>query len=322
MDTLTQNQQLVVGQQLNSNNGRVNLIMQGDGNLVLYRTMFGLPLWASNTWGKPANVAIMQGDGNFVAYGPNGTAYWDTGTWNHPGSRIVLQDDANLVVYDPANKALWASNTWNDWKSPTVGYGDSRGYSYVETSESWKQLCQSLPCFLALQWPDYATTKIEVTLKGQPAVIQLWKGWCQKFLGLQNFPGGVGGEVGVYKRMPGRVRPTSLPGIPPPLASLVLGALSRLSDSEIWWPAPELADSVEFSLINPVNNMTFFAASPEKTYWVCKWMNDGSYSKYQRDQGRRWGLLPWWWPGNSNTPPFSVNYLMNLKVNGLSFTWP
>ena len=95
-----------------------------------------------------------------------------------------------------------------------------------------------------------------VTLKGQPAVIQMWKGWCQKFLGLQNFPGGVGGEVGVYRRLPGRARPTSLPGIPQALATLMLGVLSVVPDDQIWWPAPELADSIDFSLINRI---TYFA---------------------------------------------------------------
>ena len=322
MDTLTQNQQLSVGQRLDSHNGRVNLIMQGDGNLVLYRTMFGLPLWASNTWGSPVTRTVMQSDGNLVAYAANGTPFWSTGTYNHPGSRAILQDDGNLVVYNPANQPLWASNTVQDWNSPTCGYNDSRGYGFVETSESWKQLCLSFPCFLALQWPDYATTKFEVTLKGRAAVIQPWKGWCPKFLGLPNFPGGVGGEVGVYRRIPGRVRPTSLPGIPQPLASIILGALSRLSDNEIWWPAPELVDSIQFTLTNPVNNTVFFSTAAEATYWNCKWMNDNSYSQYQRDQGLRWPWLPSWFPFNSwMTPPLSMNYRMSLTVNGQTFTW-
>ena len=158
--------------------------MQSDGNLVLYRTMFGLPLFATNTNGKPVDRAVMQGDGNFVLYAPDGTPHWATGTWGHPGARIVLQDDGNLVVYSSSNQPLWASHTVQNWNSPTVRY--KRGYWFDETSESWKQLCMSLPCFMALQWPDYATKKFEVTLKGQPAVIQVWKGWCQKFLGLQN----------------------------------------------------------------------------------------------------------------------------------------
>jgi hypothetical protein len=64
------------------------LILQGDGNLVLY-ACFGGPgdpnkavLWASNTQGQDSQYAIMQTDGNFVIYGshqpPN--ALWATNT--------------------------------------------------------------------------------------------------------------------------------------------------------------------------------------------------------------------------------------------------
>jgi hypothetical protein len=83
---------------------------------------------------------------------------------------------------------------------------------------------------LALQWPGYATTSFDVTLKGQPAVIQPWKGWCPKFLGLADFPGGVGGEVGVYKRVTGHPRAANLSQIPSMLAGLIQQALSTLSD--------------------------------------------------------------------------------------------
>jgi hypothetical protein len=316
MQTLNAGQQLAVGQQMIAKN--VNLVMQGDGNLVMYRSVFGRPMFATNTGGQPATRAVMQGDGNFVLYGNNGTPYWDTGTWQYPGARLVLQDDGNLVVYDSGNRARWASNTVTNWDSPTFRYGEN-GYSFDETSESWKELCRPLPCFMALQWPGYATAKFEVTLKGQPAVIQVWKGWCQKFLGLTNFPGGVGGEVGVYRRIPGRIRPTRFPGMPPPLTAL-LGLASNLSDNDLWWPAPELADSVTFSLTNPVNNTTFFTSIAEPTYWNCKWMEDGSYAKYQSDQGRRRAWLPSWFPGNALTPA-PDGYRMNFTVNGQSFVW-
>jgi hypothetical protein len=71
---LVPNQQLNVGQQLIAANNRLNLVLQGDGNLVLYRTLFNLPLFASATNGKPVNRAVMQSDGNLVLYGPDGTA--------------------------------------------------------------------------------------------------------------------------------------------------------------------------------------------------------------------------------------------------------
>jgi len=112
MDKLQQNGQLNVNDQLVSGNGRVRLVLQGDGNLVLYRTDDGRALWASNTAGKPVASTVMQGDGNFVAYGSGGHPYWASNTGGHSGSWLILQDDGNLVIYDGAsNKALWASST-------------------------------------------------------------------------------------------------------------------------------------------------------------------------------------------------------------------
>ncbi|MFI9270454.1 glycoside hydrolase domain-containing protein [Kitasatospora sp. NPDC052896] len=98
------------------------LMMQADGNLVMYRRRDGAVLWASDTEENPGAYAIQQGDGNFVVYqaggGPNnGGALWASGTWGHPGAYAVMQDDGNLVVYraggGPSNGgALWESDTY------------------------------------------------------------------------------------------------------------------------------------------------------------------------------------------------------------------
>jgi hypothetical protein len=202
--------------------------------------------------------------------------------------------------------------------SPTITYVDANGYSYNETSDKWKQLCSGLPCFAALQWPDYATMAFDDVINGQPVVIQVWKGWCQKFLGLQSFPGGIGAEVGVYHKMPGRARPRSLRFVPKPLADYTLSAIANLSDNEIWWPYPELNTQIEFTLVNPVTNQTFFTAGPETSYWLAKWMDDGSYLKYQSAQGKRYFWLPPG-PSNSRTPWFAVDYKLDYKINGKSY---
>jgi hypothetical protein len=326
MDRLQPNQQINVNGELVSNNGWFRLVMQGDGNLVIYRTMTGQALWASNTVGQPNNYAVMQGDGNFVVYTAQGAAQWASGTNGRPGAWVVMQDDGNLVVYDASNHPLWASNTAQNLLSPTVTYTDDRGYSYVETSETWKQLCSVLPCFAALTWPDYATQVRDVVIDGQQVVLQLWKGWCPKFLGLQSFPGGVGAEVGVYRRIPGRARPNlgSLPpGLPLQLVTPILNAISTLADDDLWWPFPELGARVEYTLINPVTNQTFYSAGTETTYWLAKWMNDGSYTQYQKDLGLKWPWLPTWWPGNASTPQFSADYILDFTINGQSYErWP
>lgn len=107
---MTAGQQLLVNQSLVSVDGRFHLILQGDGNFVLYEG--STPLWASNTFGQASANAIMQSDGNFVVYTSTGHAVWNSGTFNHPGAFVVMQDDGNLVVYSPSGPtALWASNT-------------------------------------------------------------------------------------------------------------------------------------------------------------------------------------------------------------------
>src|SRR5258708_7943678 len=120
MNSLQPGQQLNANDQLTSNNGLIYLVMQSDGNLVLYRTQFGRALWASNTWGQPVNHVIMQSDGNLVAYSSGGQSYWSTGTSGHPGAFLLLQDDGNLVIYDSKNSPLWASNTVQYFSSPTL----------------------------------------------------------------------------------------------------------------------------------------------------------------------------------------------------------
>lgn len=110
--TLTVNQFLAVNSQLISNNGKYQLILQSDGNLVLYRLSDRHPLWASNTYGKTAVTAIMQTDGNFVIYDSQNHPLWASGTNGKGGVSLILQDDGNLVIYKQDGKTpVWASNT-------------------------------------------------------------------------------------------------------------------------------------------------------------------------------------------------------------------
>jgi hypothetical protein len=112
---LVAGQQLNIGDELTPSTGRTVLVMQADGNLVLYRVDDSTVLWASNTRGQPVTCAIMQGDGNFVCYDANGRAHWATRTAGNPGSYLLVQDDGNLVVYTDNGVALWASNTVQAW---------------------------------------------------------------------------------------------------------------------------------------------------------------------------------------------------------------
>lgn len=117
MATLFPGQSLHPGQSLQSNNKLHTLILQSDGNVVLYN-QHSQAIWATNTWGlfQPREF-IMQTDGNLVLYDTNGSPKWASNTYNNPGAFLNVQDDGNLVIYragsqtETANNALWASGS-------------------------------------------------------------------------------------------------------------------------------------------------------------------------------------------------------------------
>jgi hypothetical protein len=84
-NNLRQGESLQVGQALQSwtEHGHSKLVMQWDGNLVLY--LNDRAIWASNTsWG-----------------------------WRYNGYECRMQEDGNLVIYDKNSwQAIWASDTW------------------------------------------------------------------------------------------------------------------------------------------------------------------------------------------------------------------
>ena len=102
--------QLKGGSWLESPNGRYQLAMQADGNLVLYGE--GHPLWASNTAGHPGAFLAMQGDGNLVVYQAS-RPIWSSGT-DRGGNApyyLTLQDTGNATIDSPVRKPIWASDT-------------------------------------------------------------------------------------------------------------------------------------------------------------------------------------------------------------------
>jgi len=107
--SLTANQQLAVNQSTLSCDGRFTLILQGDGNLVLYEG--STPLWASNTAGKASAKAILQGDGNFVIYDGSGSPLWASNTAGNSGAHLTVQNDGNTVIFSSGGATLWSTGT-------------------------------------------------------------------------------------------------------------------------------------------------------------------------------------------------------------------
>ncbi len=106
---LREGQVLRIDDSRRSCDGRFRLVMQADGNLVLYHEGVGA-LFSSNTFGTGSTYAVMQGDGNFVVYDAIGVAHFDTGSQG-AGAYLAIQDDGNLVVYDGGGAVLFASGT-------------------------------------------------------------------------------------------------------------------------------------------------------------------------------------------------------------------
>jgi hypothetical protein len=97
------------GQSLETTDRKRKLVLQGDGNLVLYSS--GTAIWASGTNGKNVAELAMQPDGNLVLYSPSHAPIWNTKTGRKGSAFLALQGDGNLVLYSYAGKVLWATMT-------------------------------------------------------------------------------------------------------------------------------------------------------------------------------------------------------------------
>jgi hypothetical protein len=106
--TLTAGQTLTEGQYLLSPDSQTVLTVQNNGDLASYSD--GQISWDTGTGGS-TNHLVMQTDGNLVLYNQSGVAQWDSGTSGNPGAHLVLQTDGNIVLYSAANAALWATYT-------------------------------------------------------------------------------------------------------------------------------------------------------------------------------------------------------------------
>ena len=116
--------------------GQTKLIMQTDGNLVLYDSS-NSPIWASNTVRVPdgldyistamkegvlypgQNIATadrnywlaLQTDGNLVLYSADYRPIWASNTDGRDVQRLIVQPDGNLVLYRANGTPVWATNT-------------------------------------------------------------------------------------------------------------------------------------------------------------------------------------------------------------------
>ena len=107
---LKKDEQLMVDEYIQSNNGMYQARLNTDGNFCIYDVAdeAGDPIPEVKGWctpgeigapaGEEAGVIAMQGDGNLVLYTSTNSAYWASATGG-ANNYVVLQNDRHLVVY-------------------------------------------------------------------------------------------------------------------------------------------------------------------------------------------------------------------------------
>lgn len=99
---------LNMGERISSKNGLFHLIMQQDGNLVLYFGLFDpmAPRGFSTNTRKYGWIARMQSDGNFVVYSGDYNGIWQSGTGGNPldpNYKLTLSEDGTLAIRHSTN---------------------------------------------------------------------------------------------------------------------------------------------------------------------------------------------------------------------------
>jgi len=97
------------GQYIRSPDKRYVALMQTDGNLVVYGPAYEV-FWNARTGGNVGARLVMQGDGNLVIY-IGSKALWNTQTAGKGSSYLEMQNDTNLVTYTAQNTATWSYKT-------------------------------------------------------------------------------------------------------------------------------------------------------------------------------------------------------------------
>lgn len=110
--TLSAGERLSPGQGLVSTNGLLRLVMQTDGNLVLYAPG-GSARWHTHTYGNPGAWAQFNWDGNLVVYGPGAVPLWNSFAAGGAkgGNLLELRNDGDLVQRNAAGYVTWRTNT-------------------------------------------------------------------------------------------------------------------------------------------------------------------------------------------------------------------
>jgi len=107
-NTLPLNTPMVAGEYLESTNAAYRCYFQGDGNLVLRNFPSMTVRWASGTNGKGGVRLVMQSDGNLVIYRSDNKPVWASNTVGSGAARLTLSDSGTLGIYNSSGGVIWS----------------------------------------------------------------------------------------------------------------------------------------------------------------------------------------------------------------------
>ena len=100
------------GNLLKSNNGKLKLIFQENGNLEILCGSYSI--WSSGTYGYNIDALHFNSEGKILIINKDKSVakqlvpFWKS---TYGAEKLILQDDGNLVLYDYNSDPLWATGT-------------------------------------------------------------------------------------------------------------------------------------------------------------------------------------------------------------------
>jgi hypothetical protein len=164
---------------------------------------------------------------------------------------------------------------------------DGKRYYRNEINDWWAVQCRGLPCFHGVCFRGYAERVLKNFWIGDRyAIVHLWKGWCQKFLGTNDHPGGMGVEIGVYLVQPSAwVKRHPVPGtVWDRIGALaaIAKAARDLPNPHKWYPAYEIPLKMRFQLVDPDSGEIIFSTKEKSGYWCTEWMEKDAYHAWEK----------------------------------------
>lgn len=97
---------------LKSNNGKLKLILQGNGNLEILCGNYSI--WSSGTYGYNIDALHFNSEGKILILNKDKSVAKELVPLRqstHSAEKLILQDDGNLVLYDYNSNPLWSTGT-------------------------------------------------------------------------------------------------------------------------------------------------------------------------------------------------------------------